>query len=131
MVLVSDVTYIKVGENFMCLSLVSDYFSKDIVGWNLGEDNNTDECIEALKMVKRKIPKNLEIIHHSDRGSTYANHKYKNLLNSYGWKQSMTEVLHCYENSVAERINGILKQEYYLDLNLMNKKHALKVRLFL
>lgn len=124
-VVISDITYIRCGDGFLYLALVADKGAKDIVGWDLGDHPDAAGCIRAAKMAHRALPKGLELIHHSDRGSTYACHDYRELLDSFGWKSSMTEVLHCYENSVAERINGILKQEFYLDQHFVSKAAAL------
>ena len=124
-VVISDITYIRCGDGFLYLSLVADKGAKDIVGWDLGDHPDAAGCIRAAKMAHRTLPKGLELIHHSDRGSTYASHEYRALLDRYGWRSSMTETLHCYENSVAERINGILKQEFYLDQHFINKAAAL------
>lgn len=125
-VVVSDVTYIRVGEGFMYLALIADKGSRDIVGWNLGEHCDTEGCLSALRMAMRVLPRGRGLIHHSDRGSTYASHKYRAALDALGWKSSMTEVLHCYENSVAERLNGILKQEFYLDQHFATRDAALR-----
>ena len=122
----SDVTYIRVGDGFLYLSLVTDLGGRDIIGWNLGERCDAGNCILALKMAHRNLHGRAGLIHHSDRGSTYACHAYRAVLDRYGWRQSMTEVLHCYENSVAERLNGILKQEFYLDQVFANREVALK-----
>lgn len=125
-VLVADVTYLHVGGGFLYLALIMDKGSRDIVGWHLGEHCDARCCIEALKMAVRTLPKGVTPIHHSDRGNTYACHAYRAMLDALGWRQSMTEVLHCYENSVAERLNGILKQEFYLDQVFANRAIALK-----
>lgn len=125
-VLVADVTYLHVGGGFRYLALIMDKGSRDIVGWHLGDHCDANCCIEALKMAVRNLPKGIRVIHHSDRGNTYACHAYRDYLDALGWKQSMTEVLHCYENSVAERLNGILKQEFFLDQVFANEEIALK-----
>lgn len=126
MVVVADVTYIRVGNGFLYLSLVTDMCSRDIVGWHLSENADAAGCMEALKMARRRLPRGLGIVHHSDRGSTYQCHAYQAMLRKFGWKCSMTEVLHCYENSVAERLNGILKQEFFLDQVFVSRQSALR-----
>ena len=65
-------------------------------------------------------------MHHSDRGCQYASHAFRARLEEFGMLSSMTEELHCYENSVAERVNGILKGEYYLDAEFRDSSEALK-----
>lgn len=125
-VLVADVTYIRHGAGFLYLSLVMDLCCKDIVGWHLSETADAAGCMKALRMARRRLPKGTKPIHHSDRGSTYQCHSYQDLLSSYGWRCSMTEVLHCYENSAAERLNGILKQEFFLDQTFVSKQSAFR-----
>jgi len=125
-VFVADITYIRTADRFLYLSLITDYFSKDIVGWHLADDLTTDGCLKALEMARKVIPAGVTVIHHSDRGCQYASREYRKRLEEYGMLSSMTEELHCYENSVAERVNGILKSEYYLDVEFKNADEALK-----
>ena len=66
-------------------------------------------------MAGRKLPKGSKVVAHSDKGCQYGSRKYLEVLAALGWLSSMTEELHCYENAMAERLNGILKGEYYLD----------------
>ena len=63
---------------------------------------------------------------HSDRGCQYGSHEYRETLERLGWLSSMTEELHCYENGMAERLNGILKHEYFLDAHFKTKKEAIR-----
>lgn len=125
-VFVADITYIRTEDRFLYLSLITDYFSKDIVGWNLSDDLTADGCLKALEMARRVVPAGVTVIHHSDRGCQYASREYRERLEEYGMLSSMTEELHCYENSVAERVNGILKGEYYLDVEFKDGAEALK-----
>lgn len=111
----SDITYLITKKGVAYLSLISDMYARDIVGWHLAENLTTEGPLNALKMAMRQLPKGITPIAHSDRGCQYASHKYRDYLASHGWQSSMTEELHCYENAMAERINGILKNEYYLD----------------
>jgi putative transposase len=109
---VSDITYWKTEFGSLYISLITDVFSHKIVGFNLAETLEAVECLKALQMalVENNIIKDL--IHHSDRGSQYCSFKYVNLLQEYDIKISMTETGDPRDNSVAERINGILKDEY-------------------
>jgi transposase InsO family protein len=111
---VSDITYIRTGVNFLYLSLITDKYSRKIVGYHLGKTLETEECLKALEMALESKPGNARIIHHSDRGCQYCSHRYVGELKRNGFEISMTEENHCYENALAERVNGILKQEYWL-----------------
>lgn len=125
-VFVADITYIRTKAGFLYLSLVTDYFSKDIVGWHLADSLSSEGCLKALEMAHGIVPEGVTVIHHSDRGCQYASHDFRNRLKELGMLSSMTEELHCYENSVAERVNGILKGEYYLDAEFSDATEALK-----
>lgn len=110
----SDITYIRKSNDFMYLSLITDMYSRKIVGHHLDESLDTDGPLKALKMALGNKPKHARPIHHSDRGSQYCSHRYINELTDNGLVPSMTERDHCAENALAERVNGILKQEYGL-----------------
>ena len=112
---VSDITYIRTGQDFQYLSLISDKWSRKIVGYHLGKTLETKETLKALKMALAELPKGATPIHHSDRGCQYCSHEYVKELQAHGLGISMTEEDHCAENAQAERVNGILKQEYYLN----------------
>lgn len=111
---VSDITYLRTEAGFAYLSLVTDAFSHKILGWNLGRLLNVDETEKALEMALGQKPGDAKVIHHSDRGSQYCSHRYTGILERAQVEISMTEENHCAENSVAERLNGILKQEHFL-----------------
>ncbi len=113
---VSDITYIRTQTSFVYLFLVSDLYSRKIVGWDLSNSLSIEGGIRALRMaLRQRKDKTLPLIHHSDRGVQYCSKDYVNLLQKHNVSVSMTEDNHCYENSVAERINGILKDEFLLD----------------
>jgi len=114
--LVSDITYIRTLEGFMFLSLVMDSFSRAIVGYDSSDSLEMQGALRALSMAQRQLPRSRTIrtVHHSDRGSQYCCGPYIAQLESKKMSISMTEQNHCYENSQAERLNGILKQEYGL-----------------
>ena len=123
---VSDITYIGKREKPCYLSLITDAYSKKIVGYDVAEILNSSRIINALKMAKRNRLYNNQIIHHSDRGVQYCSDEYQHLLSKYQIQCSMTEKSDPYENAIAERINGILKQEfmldsYHLDLHIMKE----------
>lgn len=111
--MVSDITYISTDEGFLYLSLVMDAYSRAVVGWDCGDTLEAVGCIRALKMAMRR-GYGRGAIHHSDRGVQYCCGDYISCLRRRGVRVSMTEENHCYENAMAERLNGILKQEYGL-----------------
>lgn len=122
---VSDITYMviyvdgKSGEYKFCyLSLVTDYYTKEIAGWCVGETLEAKFAIEALNMALARLDKNLvhDIIHHSDRGVQYASFAYTDILKSRGIRISMTECGDPKDNAVAERVNGIIKNELLKDM---------------
>lgn len=111
---VSDITYLKTRECNAYLSLVTDAISRKIMGYHLSPDLRTEGVMEALKMaIKNKVDKG-ELIHHSDRGLQYCSEDYQQLLQANGITTSMTDGYDCYQNALAERINGILKGEFLL-----------------
>ena len=112
--LVSDITYIRTDEGFMYLSLIMDAYSRAIVGYHCSDSLEAEGTLRSLSMALRKLPAGSKAIHHSDRGSQYCCGAYIEKLRRRGLRISMTEENHCYENSQAERLNGILKQEYGL-----------------
>ena len=125
--LCSDITYIYTEEGFVYLSLVMDMFAKDIVGWAMSDTLETESGpLAALKMAAKVVGSGKEVVAHSDRGCQYGSHVYRAQLDVLGWKSSMTEELHCYENGMAERLNGILKGEYFLDRHFKTKVEARK-----
>ena len=123
---VSDITYIRTGNSFIYLSLITDAYSRKIVGWNAGDTLEAIGCLNALQKALKGLPGDCLPIHHSDRGSQYCCHAYVNALTKAGLRISMTEQNHCYENALAERVNGILKDEYNLGGRFVNKKQAIR-----
>lgn len=123
----ADITYVYTEEGFLYLSLVMDMFAKDIVGYAISDTLETSPGpLKALKMAAKRLPCT-NVIAHSDRGCQYASRSYRDALDLLGWKSSMTEKLHCYENAMAERLNGILKGEYFLDRHFKTKAEASRV----
>ena len=124
-VLVSDITYLRTDEGFLYLALVMDAGSRAIVGWDCSDSLESIGAQQALSMALRQLPSGLGTIHHSDRGCQYCCWQYIEMLKSAGIGISMTEQNHCYENAQAERLNGILKQEYGLGGRFRSKSDAL------
>jgi transposase InsO family protein len=113
MVWVADITYIRMADDsFLYLSLLTDVYSHAIVGWYLSESLDMNGPLEALKMALKRLPEVHTLMHHSDRGVQYCSHAYIELLRSNGIQISMTENGDPKENAVAERVNGILKDEW-------------------
>lgn len=123
---VSDITYLRTREGFVYLFLITDAWSRKIVGWSLSESLSIEGGIKALKMAIKQCSQTQEVIHHSDRGVQYCSHDYVALLKKNKMIISMTEENHCYENGLAERVNGILKDEFLLDETFADKEVALK-----
>ena len=112
---ISDITYVRTREAFAYLSLITDKYSRKVVGYHLGSTLETKDTLKALQMALKGLPEEARPVHHSDRGCQYCCHEYVSQLQEHGLGVSMTEVDHCAENAQAERMNGILKQEYFLN----------------
>lgn len=120
-----DITYLRTTNGFVYLFLITDLYSRKIVGWSLGKSLSIEGAIEALKMALKGSKENRSgLIHHSDRGIQYCSCAYVDMLQKHGIRISMTEENHCYENATAERVNGILKDEFLLDATFKNIKDA-------
>ena len=136
---VSDITYMVIylnaqtGEYDFCyLSLVTDFYTKEIIGWCVGETLETKFAIEALNMALSRLNGNPAegLIHHSDRGVQYASYDYTKLLKKHNIKISMTECGDPKDNAVAERVNGIIKNELLMGTSFFSieeVRKALKV----
>ena len=113
---VSDITYIETETGFVYLHLVTDAYSKKIMGWCLSPSLHADATISALQMAIRNAGCDLKgLIHHSDRGCQYCCEKYVKLLQNNGIEISMTQDGDLIDNAIAERLNGILKTEWLYD----------------
>jgi len=132
---VSDITYIKIGRSYGYLSLITDAYSRKILGYKLSETLATSSTIVALEMAIKGLKRGEEPIHHSDRGVQYSSREYIKILQEYGIKISMSRPGHPSENGIAERVNGIIKNEYLRGKNLkdiVEAEHAVQsaVRLY-
>ena len=121
---VSDITYIRTINGFCYLALITDMYSRKIVGYDLSDTLELTGCLGAFKRAQKAARPAAGLVHHSDRGIQYCSNQYVEELNKYGIKISMTEENHCYENAIAERVNGILKDEFYLDQCFFSTEHA-------
>jgi transposase InsO family protein len=126
---VSDITYIHLKDGFAYLSLITDAYSRKIVGFYLSKDLSARGPLNALKMAIKTNPAVTGLIHHSDRGVQYCCDAYVKLLTDEKIKISMTENGDPLENAIAERVNGILKQELleeeFADLSIASKDVAI------
>lgn len=118
-VIVSDITYLGSRTKPMYLALVTDAYSKKILGYNLSDSLNTEGALEALHMaINNRIYNKESLIHHSDRGVQYCSDLYQKKLVTNEIECSMTEKYDPYQNAIAERINGIIKQEFIGDIEV-------------
>jgi transposase InsO family protein len=122
---VSDITHWKLTETAVFLSLITDAFSRKIVGYNLSETLHADQTTKALKMALSDWKnRSNHLIHHSDRGVQYCSSLYVNCLKKNHIDISMTQCGDPLENALAERVNGIIKEEYLLNYDCNNIKEA-------
>jgi len=111
---VADITYLPTAERAVYLSLVTDAHSRKIVGWHVHASLQTEEVAQAMRMALRGRQTSQELVHHSDRGIQYCSTHYQELHRRHGIRCSMTDGYDCYQNALAERVNGILKGELLL-----------------
>ena len=129
---VSDITYVEIvndgKKRFMYLSLITDAYTHEIVGYALHDSLDTEGPLRALAMAIASRPTKVlkGLIHHSDRGCQYCCSEYVNKLHEHGMLISMTEKGDPYENAIAERLNGILKTEWLYGMKLTSREHASK-----
>lgn len=125
---VSDITYIRTLQGFSYLSLITDAYSRKIVGYSLHPTLEATGCIKALKMAisSRKYELPFCLVHHSDRGIQYCCADYVEILKEEGISISMTQSGSPYDNALAERVNGIIKNEFYPKRVYQNHKEAEK-----
>ncbi len=114
-VFVSDITYVRSKERTHYLSLVTDAFTRKIMRYQLSNDMSAENVVKALQMAMKNRKTTWPHIHHSDRGLQYYSALYQEKLTSGQIKPSMTDGYDCYQNALAERINGILKQEFLIE----------------
>jgi transposase InsO family protein len=124
---VADITYLETDQGFRYLALVTDLYSRKIVGWDLSDSLSLEGALRAMRQAVRQRRHSLSgLIHHSDHGVQYASHDYLDLLTHHGIRSSMGRVGNAYDNAVAERVNGILKLEYLLDHRFPDTQTARK-----
>lgn len=123
-VFVADITYIRLKDRFCYLFLVTDVYSRKIVGYKLTNGLGVQGALQAIAMALHGAVHTRGSIHHSDRGFQYCCDEYVDLLQSHGVELSMGEVGNPYDNAIAERVNGILKTEFFLNATFANEKSA-------
>lgn len=123
---VSDITYLQTRTGFAYLSLVTDVYSRKIVGWNIDKSLGVESTLKAAERAIVQCKHLKGLIHHSDRGIQYCCYAYTDRLKQKGISISMGEAGNCYDNAVAERVNGILKDEYLLDTEFVDIEHAIQ-----
>lgn len=122
---VSDITYLKTQEGFCYLSLITDKYSRKIIGHHLHHSLSQEGVLKSLRMAFKQHKKTTkQLIHHSDCGIQYCSGDYIALLKDHKVRISMTQVAHVYENALAERVNGILKNEFLLKVTWPTIVHA-------
>jgi putative transposase len=121
---VTDITYIPCREGRMYLASVLDLYTRKIVGWKLGDRMTNDLVLDALKQAYNAKKPTAGLIHHSDRGSQYASHDYRNQLKEYKMKASMSRKGNCYDNACIESFHSLIKKELIYRKKLQTKKEA-------
>lgn len=121
-ILVADITYVTSKQGTHYLSLVTDAYSRQIMGYHLSDNMPATEVVKALDMATKKRRYTHQTIHHSDRGLQYCASEYQKVLRLNNLTPSMTDGYDCYQNALAERVNGILKNEFLLyECNTMSE----------
>jgi putative transposase len=123
---VSDITYLRTREGFCYLALITDAFSRKIVGYDVSDSLELQGCMRALNSALQTASNLGQLIHHSDRGIQYCSNQYTAILKKNNVRISMAAKGNCYQNALAERVNGILKNEFNLDMTFKSKEQAIK-----
>ena len=122
---VADITYIPCRQGKLYLASILDLYTKQIVGWKLSDRMTTDLVMDALNMAYKAKKPGEGLTHHSDRGSQYASHDYRNKLKTYRIKASMSRKGNCYDNACIEAFHSILKREFiYCNPKFKTKQEA-------
>lgn len=127
LVFVNDITYIRIKNKFAYLFLVTDAYSKKIMGWTINFSMKVKDAKKAILMAHKNRRFENSLFHHSDRGIQYCTPSYIKYIHNKNMIPSMTEDAHVYENPIAERVNGILKGEFGIDQGFLSLKEARSV----
>ena len=125
-VFVADITYLQTLDGFVYLALITDLFSRKIVGFDVSESLSVEGALRACKMAIKTVNPIDMLIHHSDRGIQYCCHAYTQFLHARGVLLSMTQNSDVYQNAVAERVNGILKIDFFLNQTFRSIHQAVR-----
>jgi len=124
---VADITYVRMRKGFLYLSLITDAYSHKIMGYHIADNLAAVHTTKALEMAIASLTKSHHLIHHSDRGLQYCSSEYIELLKRNNFQISMTENGDPLENPIAERINGIIKNEYLKYYSITNQSNAMQL----
>jgi putative transposase len=124
---VADITYVPTSKGFLYLSLITDAYSHKIMGYHIADNLEAIHTTKALEMAIASLTKSHQLIHHSDRGLQYCSSEYVELLKRDNFQISMTENGDPLENPIAERINGIIKNEYLKYYSITNQSNAMQL----
>jgi putative transposase len=121
---VGEVTFIATRAGWLYLAIVLDLFARKIVGWSMSNKNNTPLVLNALEMALLRCRPKAEVLHHTDRGSTYGSDEYQTKLLAHGLKPSMSRKGNCYDNAVAESFFSTIKNELIFDKSFVTREDA-------
>ena len=123
---VGDVTFIATRAGWLYLAILLDLYARKIVGWSMSKNNNTQLVLNALDMTLLRRRPRAEVLHHTDRGSTYGSDEYQTKLFTHGLKPSMSRKGNCYDNAVAESFFSTIKNELIFDKSFVTREDARK-----
>jgi len=121
---VGDVTFVATRKGWLYLAIILDLYSRKIIGWEMSDKNNKQLVLNALDMALERRKPQSEVLHHTDRGSTYGSDAYRNKLIAYGLVPSMSRKGDCYDNAVAESFFSTLKSELVFGQRFISRDHA-------
>lgn len=119
-----DITYLNTCQGFVYLFILTDLHSRKIISYHLSDNLKAVNACQVLRKALESVDGDIDLIHHSDHGSQYCSSSYQTILQDNNVRCSMTGKNRCYDNAVAERINGILKQEFSLNRTFPSIKIA-------
>ena len=125
MVWATDITYVETAEGWLYLAAILDLFSRRVVGFAMSDTMTRELALEALRQALANRPERQDLIHHSDRGSQYASHDYRRVLEKAGITCSMSRRGNCWDNAVAESFFGTLKAELMQDRDFATRDEAI------
>lgn len=121
---VGDITFVATRNGWLYLAVLLDLYSRKVIGWSISDRNNKELVLNALDMALERRKPQSEILHHTDRGSTYGSDDYRNKLTASGLIPSMSRKGDCYDNAVAESFFSTLKNELFFGQRFMSRNHA-------